>query len=185
MFPRTLSLLRGTAQRSNFQISCRNTKSTAYYEPPYLESSKAKYPVYEALTVQVKGYDYPQLENFQKYAHTMATYMDIPVEYCWAHPARHHEVRRFKHHSSAIDATYKILTCERNLKIVNVDSLVLPLYIEVLHTALPEGSKLSVFTFDPEHEKDRYVPDHDLISKMKELDELGGPPRDAVPIPKF
>jgi hypothetical protein len=33
--------------------------------------------------------------------------------------------------------------------------------------------------FDEDHYNDRYVPDHDLKAKLKELEELGGPPEDA------
>lgn len=123
--------------------------------------------------------------------------------FSWAHPAKHFEVQRYKTRSTNIETTYKIIIYERNLKvsrnskihrffrivqflknfislqIVQVDSSILPLYIEALQAALPGGSKLSIFHYDPEHEKDKYVPDHDLISKMKELNELGGPPEDV------
>lgn len=40
---------------------------------------------------------------------------------------------------------------------------------------MPEGTTLNVFPYSEEHEKERYVPDHDLNAKIKELDELGGP----------
>lgn len=61
---------------------------------------------------------------------------------------------------------------------VNVLAVKLPLFIEILQAGLPAGTTLHVFPFDPEHYKERYVPDHDLIAKQKELDELGGPPDD-------
>lgn len=58
---------------------------------------------------------------------------------------------------------------------MNVISFKLSLLIELLQSGMPEGTTLKVFLYSLEHENEKYVPDHDLIAKMKELDELGGP----------
>lgn len=44
-----------------------------------LKSLKPKYPQYESLNVQIKGYDYPILESYQRYLHSVAEYLDIDV----------------------------------------------------------------------------------------------------------
>lgn len=61
-------------------------------------------------------------------------------------------------------------------QLLNVPAVKLTLLAEFIQAAMPEGTQLKIFPFDEEHEKERYVPDHDLAAKMKELDELGGPP---------
>lgn len=57
----------------------------ASYEPPYLESMRPKLPIYEAITVQIKGYDFPPLETFQSFAHSVAEFLNLKVEewYCF------------------------------------------------------------------------------------------------------
>lgn len=66
---------------------------------------------------------------------------------------------------------------------MNVEAVKLPLYIELIQAGLPEGSTLNVLSYSEEYENEKYVPDHDLIAKMKELDEMGGPPPDIAPTP--
>lgn len=41
---------------------------------------KPKIPLYPTINIQVKGYDYPVLEQFQKLVHQLAENMDIDVE---------------------------------------------------------------------------------------------------------
>lgn len=41
---------------------------------------KPKLPIYENITVQIKGYDYPPLESFQKFAHGVAEHLNLKVE---------------------------------------------------------------------------------------------------------
>ena len=62
---------------------------------------------------------------------------------------------------------------------IDVPATMLPVYSEVLQAGLPEGTELKVMTFDENHYNDRFVPDHELEAKLKELEELGGPPEDA------
>lgn len=40
---------------------------------------KPKYPQYETINIQVKGYDYSILENYQKFVHNMAESMDLDI----------------------------------------------------------------------------------------------------------
>lgn len=45
--------------------------------PPQL--MKPKYPIYETINIQIKGYDYSILENYQKFIHRMAESMDLDI----------------------------------------------------------------------------------------------------------
>ena len=88
--------------KPNLIKNCRNVSTTltqraSVYEPDYLDVSlfsiiimrykyffsfqslKPKYPQYESLNVQIKGYDYPILESYQRYLHSVAEYLDIDV----------------------------------------------------------------------------------------------------------
>lgn len=49
------------------------------YEPEYLDMLKPNIPEYEAVNVQIKGYDFAILESFQKFVHSIADNMDIEV----------------------------------------------------------------------------------------------------------
>ncbi|EDX03365.1 GD23111 [Drosophila simulans] len=53
--------------------------SGSVYEPDYLESLKPKFPQYESLNVQIKGYDYPQLESYQRFLHGVAEYLELDL----------------------------------------------------------------------------------------------------------
>lgn len=41
---------------------------------------KPKVPIYPMLNVQIKGYIYPVLENYQSFVHKIAKLMDIDVD---------------------------------------------------------------------------------------------------------
>lgn len=53
---------------------------SSVYDPPYLDSLKPPIPIYEELTVQIKGYDFAVLENFQSCIHKIAMILDINVD---------------------------------------------------------------------------------------------------------
>ncbi|PSN44045.1 hypothetical protein C0J52_19608 [Blattella germanica] len=82
-----------------------------------LQVGKSKIPLYNTLNIQLHGYDYPVLENFQSFVHRIATNMNIEVEDGWALPPQHLQVQRFKPESTVIDAEYKILKYERNIQV--------------------------------------------------------------------
>lgn len=41
---------------------------------------KSKVPLYDTINIQLKGYDFPILESYQRYVHKLATNLDIAVE---------------------------------------------------------------------------------------------------------
>lgn len=58
----------------------------------------------------------------------------------------------------------------------------MPIFIEAIQSALPEGIDMHVHVHTKEHEAERYIPDLELRELELQLEELGGP-RD-VKLPK-
>ncbi|KAJ9585725.1 hypothetical protein L9F63_002515, partial [Diploptera punctata] len=150
-------------------------RCSSIYEPDYLEVGKSKIPLHNPLNLQIRGYDFPVLENFQRYVHKIAKNMDIEIEDGWAVPPQYLQVQRFKPQSTVIDSEYKMAVYERNIQVVELPSTVGEIFFEVLQTALPEGVTLTVHEHTEEQEENRYIPDNELIELKTKLEELGGP----------
>ncbi|XP_063222316.1 large ribosomal subunit protein mL48 [Bacillus rossius redtenbacheri] len=155
-------------------LSCSRSLQ-GIYEPDYLDKLKPDIPVYNALNIQMKGYDFPVLENYQKFVHSIAESMDIEVEDSWALPPQHLQIQRYKPQSSIVDSEYKLLVYERNVQVTDLPSTVAAVFLEVIQAVLPEGVSLSVHEHLREHEEARFVPDQQLKELKTELDSLGGP----------
>ncbi|XP_037821279.1 39S ribosomal protein L48, mitochondrial [Lucilia sericata] len=171
-------LIKKVAQHSNANL-VRNLSSTAslrasVYEPDYLESLKPKYPQYESLNVQIKGYDYPILESYQRYLHSVAEYLDLEVADCYALPPQNMTVQRLKPNSTVVDSEYRLTVYERNIQLQDVDVPVYPMFLRIAQAALPEGVQLTVQEHTDECEERRYVPDKDLLELKAELEKMGG-----------
>lgn len=136
---------------------------------------KPKYPIYDTFNFQMKGYDFPILESYQKFVHSVADSMDLDVAESWATPPQHLQVQRFKPQSSVIETEYKLTVYERNIQIADMQAPILPLFVRLIQTALPEGVTLSVLEQNDEEDEKRYMPDKDLMELKAQLDDLGGP----------
>ncbi|XP_068151475.1 large ribosomal subunit protein mL48 [Drosophila tropicalis] len=175
MLRRLLPKLRQSLQVTNPLATAARKQSSSVYEPDYLESLKPKFPQYESLNVQIKGYDYPILESYQRFLHGLAEYLDLDVSDCYALPPQHTQVQRLRPNSTVIEAEYKLTTYERSLQLSNVDAPVYPQFLRIAQAALPEGVQLSVHEHTDDFEERRYVPDKDLLDLKAELDRMGGP----------
>lgn len=142
---------------------------------------KPEIPVYDEVNVQIKGYDYPILESFQRYVHKLAASLEIESDESWALPAQKLEISRTEPNSSIVDTTYHLSIYERNVQVVDVPSNIMSIFIEAVQTALPEGVNLEVHVHTKEHEEARYVPDLELKELEKTLEEMGGP-REMKPL---
>ncbi|XP_055528532.1 39S ribosomal protein L48, mitochondrial [Wyeomyia smithii] len=162
---RRLATARGTRLFSN---------GGSMYEPDYLEKLRPKYPVYNALNFTIKGYDYPILENYQKFMYNVADTMDLDTVDCWAQPPRKFNVQRFKPASAIIESEYKLTVYERNVQITSLQAPLYPMFVRILQAALPEGVTLTVSEHTPDVEDARFVPDRDLLELKQKLDEMGG-----------
>ncbi|XP_075152291.1 mitochondrial ribosomal protein L48 [Haematobia irritans] len=147
-------------------------RASDVYEPDYLDSLKPKYPQYDSLNVQIKGYDYPVLESYQRYLHSVAEYLDIEVTDCYALPAQNMTVQRLKPNSAVVDSEYHLKIYERNLQLQDVDAPLYPMFLRIAQSALPEGVELAVQEHTDECEERRYVPDKDLLELKAELEKM-------------
>ncbi|KAK9891577.1 hypothetical protein WA026_015535 [Henosepilachna vigintioctopunctata] len=173
MFSR-FKVLPSLSGRLNTILSNRKCSSNLY-EPDYLKEMEPKYPIYEDLNIQLKGYDYPILESFQKFLNKIAKNMDIEVEDSWAVPAQVLQISTFKPLSDVVDSKYKVNVYERMIKIIECSSLQLPMFIRAIEASQPIGVTVNIIRHEPYHDEVRYVPDDDLKQLKQELDDLGGP----------
>ncbi|KAL2725154.1 hypothetical protein V1478_007827 [Vespula squamosa] len=150
-------------------LSCRHY---SLYEPDYLEMLKPEVPIYSMLNVQITGYSYPVLENYQSLIHKIAKVMDIDVDNGWALPPKVLKVQKFKSRSTVVTAEYNLNIYERNIQLADVTSTQCPLLIRILEDALPEGVTLNMTIFDPNMELKRYIPDKQLLDMKSMLQDI-------------
>ncbi|CAD7078813.1 unnamed protein product [Hermetia illucens] len=165
---------RSIAGTGRARFHTNNGPKRGIYEPDYLELLEPKYPQYEALNFQIKGYDYPVLESYQKFLHGVAEYMDLDVSDCYALPPQHLQVQKFKPASSTVDAEYKLTMYERNIQITDLDAPTYPTFLRIAQAALPEGVTLNVMEASEEQEELRYVPDRELLELKSQLEVMQG-----------
>lgn len=84
---------------------------------------KSKIPLYDTLNIQMKGYDYPILEHFQKLIHNLAKNMDINVEDAWALPHQDLSISTYKPNSEIVQSQYKFKLYHRTVQITDVTSI--------------------------------------------------------------
>uniref|UniRef100_A0ABD2WPZ3 Small ribosomal subunit protein uS10 domain-containing protein n=1 Tax=Trichogramma kaykai TaxID=54128 RepID=A0ABD2WPZ3_9HYME len=169
-------------------------KNYAIYTPDYLEACKPKYPLYPTLTVKVKGHDFRVLETFQSQIHRIANFMDFDVEdrysfyschvlfnskskliyfyFSYAMPAKETRIVRFKPKTTATEAEYVLKTYARHLVISNVNSVGLPIFIQVLQKKIPVGVTFEIEEYNSEKEAYRFIPDKQLLDLKQELGDM-------------
>lgn len=149
--------------------------TSSIYEPDYLHIGKSDVSSYEKLNIQLKGYDFPILEQYQKLVHTISDNLDIEVEDGWAVPPRHLTVVKYKPQGTVVDSEYKLKLYERNVQIVNVPSTTLSVLLEALYASIPQGVTLQIHEHKEEYEELRYVPDYDLMELKSQLETMSIP----------
>ncbi|KAF7280257.1 hypothetical protein GWI33_006253 [Rhynchophorus ferrugineus] len=169
-----MNILKRTLKLTKNFTQLRHCSGTLY-EPDYLEGLKPKVPIYDALNIQMRGYDYPVLESYQKYLNNIIKNMDINVEDGWALPAQIFKITKFKPQTEIIDSEYTLNLYDRTLQITDVPTTQLPLLLRVIEATTPVGVSINIVQHDDHYEEDRYIPDTDLLALKQELDDIGGP----------
>ncbi|MFH4980534.1 hypothetical protein AB6A40_007243 [Gnathostoma spinigerum] len=145
-------------------------------EPKYLYEPKFEdtrvYPEYEALNVRLQGYDYVPLEKFQAYVHKIAKRFNFRVIESYAVAAQTQRVITYKPNSTVIDSELDVSIYDRVVRIGNVPTVRLPLFLNILQTHLPVGVKMTVKKHEKADEDYRYIPDLLLKAKQDELRSL-------------
>ncbi|XP_058803150.1 large ribosomal subunit protein mL48 [Phymastichus coffea] len=145
------------------------------YEPDYLEALKPKYPLYPPLLVRLRGYDFPILEKYQSYVHKVANLMDFDIEDSYAVPARELKILKYKPKSTVIETEYFLRVHERDIKICDVPSVRLKIFIRAIQKAIPPGVMLDIEEWSYDKEKTRFIPDKELLDLKGELEEMQKP----------
>lgn len=84
----------------------------------------SKIPLYDQLNIVFRGYDYPVLENYQKFVHKLLKNMDVEVEDCWGLPAQQMQVTKLKPRSDIVESQFHLKLYQRVIQIVDVKSTV-------------------------------------------------------------
>lgn len=133
---------------------------------------KPKYPQYDALDVTIKGHDFPVLESFQAYLHSVADYMDLDVEDGWALPPKILKIQRFKPKGTVVDSEYTLNVYERTIQLCNLDAHSYPTFLRLAQEGLPEGVDLHVQEHTDDMDEARYVPDRELMELKNQLEGM-------------
>lgn len=100
---------------------------------------KPKHPVYACVNIQIKGYDFPVLESYQRFLHRTAQSLDLDVtdryesyfaialdistnqiifcSFSWATPSQHMFVTKLKPQSTTVDGEFNLRIYERNIQV--------------------------------------------------------------------
>lgn len=154
------------SQISNF---CSTASVRKTFEPDYLDAEGAVIPIYPALNVQVKGYDFHLLESFQSFVHNVAENMGVDVESAWATPPKTYNVSTFHEGGTRIRDVNNLSQYERNVQFVGLRSIDAPILFDIMRTCLPEGVEMSVHPHKQEHYEQRWIPDPFIDGIRQEL----------------
>ncbi|CAL7938622.1 unnamed protein product [Xylocopa violacea] len=144
------------------------------YSPPYLKKKNIEIPVYPVLNIQLTGYKYPLLENYQSFIHKLAKVLDITVEDSFALPHKEYKIKKFKKESSITESEYQLRIYERHVQISNVSSIKCPIFIRILEATLPEGVSAHIDNYDPSLKNKSLIPNKELLDLKANLNELLG-----------
>lgn len=106
------------------------------------QEMKPKYPVHACVNIQIKGYDFPVLESYQRFLHRTAQSLDLDVTdryevywlfhskkslfnikhystvfFSWATPPQHMFVTKLKPQSTTVDGEFNLKIYERNIQV--------------------------------------------------------------------
>ncbi|XP_022909991.2 large ribosomal subunit protein mL48 [Onthophagus taurus] len=170
----SLQLLRRTLQLIPRKCIISTAYSTNVYEPDYLDALKPKIPLHEPLNIEIRGYDYPLLESYQRLIHTIATNMDINVEDSWASPHQDFSISTYKPNSEIVESQYHLKTYRRTVQITDCPSTQLPILLRAIEACVPIGVKVNLVQHTEQDEEDRYIPDKELLELKDTLESMGG-----------
>jgi large subunit ribosomal protein L48 len=143
-----------------------STFSRKTFEPDYLETEGVTIPLYPPLNIQLKGYNFDVLEQFQSWVHRLAENMGVDVPSAWATPAQSLVITTFQEGGLRPKDSYNVYLYERNVKVVNLRSVDASTLIDVIQRALPEGVQFSLHEHSVEAEELRWIADP-FIDKLR------------------
>ncbi len=122
--------------------------------------------------MQIRGYDFHVLENYQSFVHNLIENMGVDVSDSWSTPCKSYTVKTYQPGGTTVKDTYALDLYERNVQIDAITSVDLPLLLTLLQQSLPEGVQLSVHEHAEEHYEARFIPDPFLDHIKKEIVQI-------------
>ncbi|CAG0890030.1 unnamed protein product [Cyprideis torosa] len=144
-------------------------------EPNYLRELIPKAPVYPPLNLQLRGYDFAVLENYQSYIQRLLKFAGVHVVKSWAIPATTCVASALDPITGQPTTSYDLILYQRDLNMINVTGAQAAIVVDLVAACLPPGVKAVLQPHTPQDEENRYIPDLELRALQDELDELGGP----------
>ncbi|XP_022650424.1 39S ribosomal protein L48, mitochondrial-like [Varroa jacobsoni] len=152
-------------------------RNVGNFEPPYLKLLKPPTPVHEGLlNIQLKGYDFVVLEQQTRRIEKLAALLNVSVTETWATPLQAFELHTFNPQSTVVDKTYKLNIYERNVQLEMLPGIIAGMLIDLIQKNLAAGVSVSIHKHLPEHTEVREIPDLELESLERQLEEIKNPP---------
>lgn len=153
--------------------SCRRDER---FEPPYLHDKTPKADTYPLINIQMKGYDFPVLQGYQSWVHKALENMGINVSDSWATPCQTMSITRMqKEKKDAVEDTIQLKTYERTVQVSELPCTAVPVMLEALQAALPQGVDLYIDHHSKEVEDIRYVPNRELKELRQQIYDIQYP----------
>uniref|UniRef100_A0A914XWB2 Ribosomal protein S10 domain-containing protein n=1 Tax=Panagrolaimus superbus TaxID=310955 RepID=A0A914XWB2_9BILA len=143
------------------------------YEPVF-EDSKV-YPEYSTINVRLQSYNFVPLEKYEGYVHRIAKKFKFEIVDCYAVAAQTQNIQTYKPNSTVVDSEIELSKYDRTVRISQVPSIRLPLFISLIQTHAPIGIEITVKEHEKVDEDNRYIPDLMLKEKQLELKALDDP----------
>jgi len=128
-------------------------------------------PIYPPLNIQLKGYNFDILEQFQSWVHRLVENMGCDASDAWATPAQCLSMNTYQDSSTRPKDTYYVNIYERNVQVTNLRSVDAAILIDLLQRALPEGVQFTLHEHTVEKEEQRWISDPFIDSLRSELSE--------------
>nr|VZI11785.1 unnamed protein product [Spirometra erinaceieuropaei] len=151
-------------------ISHFRTVKTFSYDPFYI-SLKPSVPVFPTIQLCLKGYDFPVLERYERYARSALkkwteTVSSFPL------PPEKTLYKTYHPNSTKVKAEFELNKYCRVFTIDGIKSVDLPIIVELLQQNLPEGVEMILQERDPQLEESRYVANLEMETLQSELEKL-------------
>uniref|UniRef100_A0A8D1CSJ2 Large ribosomal subunit protein mL48 n=1 Tax=Sus scrofa TaxID=9823 RepID=A0A8D1CSJ2_PIG len=99
---------------------------------------------YGVLNIHLIAYDMALAESYAQYVHNLCNHLAIKVEESYAMPTKTMEVLQLQEQGSKMFLDAVLTTHERVVQISGLSATFAEIFLEIIHSNLPEGVKLSV-----------------------------------------
>uniref|UniRef100_A0A5G2QN84 Large ribosomal subunit protein mL48 n=1 Tax=Sus scrofa TaxID=9823 RepID=A0A5G2QN84_PIG len=124
---------------------------------------------YGVLNIHLIAYDMALAESYAQYVHNLCNHLAIKVEESYAMPTKTMEVLQLQEQGSKMFLDAVLTTHERVVQISGLSATFAEIFLEIIHSNLPEGVKLSVREHTEEDFKGRFKARPELEELLAKL----------------